>query len=246
MARFFFFLLCLELGCLAIRPTAPCVTGRLRAAQNGNSRPGHASLSSTSRIHVWRGACAAWTLRSFSKTVRGMGEKNRHTNLQVQARAALVPLKRGVGELLVVDLIDGAVDEHGRGHQRRRREGLPLVGRSPRDDMHHARGRRVGGSGRAPSRKIFAPPPRVVRPVARDVHGRSVRRLARCAPVDCRHRWSMCLLASQNRVQSRQLLQRRSDDSCRARCGWRIHLCAGARRRELWHATSAQSSSWNF
>ena len=29
MARFFFFLLCLELGCLAIRPTAPCVTGRL-------------------------------------------------------------------------------------------------------------------------------------------------------------------------------------------------------------------------
>ena len=37
-----------------------------------------------------------------------------------------MPLKRGVGELLVVDLIDGAVDEHGRCHQRRRREGLPL------------------------------------------------------------------------------------------------------------------------
>ena len=145
-------------------------------------------------------------------------------------RGAWLP-RRGGGELLVVDLIDGAVDEHGRGHQRRRREGLPLVGRSPRDDMHDARGRRVGGSGRAPSREIFAPPPRV-RPVARDVHGRRVRRLARCTPIDSRHRWSMCLLASQNRVQSRQLLQRRSYDSCGARCGWRIHLCAVARRRE--------------
>ena len=32
MARFFFFLLCFkfELGCLAIRPTAPCVTERAR------------------------------------------------------------------------------------------------------------------------------------------------------------------------------------------------------------------------
>ena len=28
MARLFFFLLCLELGCLATRPTAPCVTER--------------------------------------------------------------------------------------------------------------------------------------------------------------------------------------------------------------------------
>ena len=238
MALLFFFLLCLELGCLAIRPTAPCVTGRLRAAQNGNSRPGHASLSSTSRIHVWRGACAAWTLRSFSKTVRGMGEKNRHTNLQVQARAALVPLKRGVGELLVVDLIDGAVDEHGRGHQRRRREGLPLVGRSPRDNMHDARRRRVG---RAPP-CVLAPP--CVRTVMRNVHRRRrPRRLARCAPVDCRHRWSMCLLASQNRVQSRQLLQRRSNDSCRARCGRRIHLCAVARGVEKLHAQQWPSSA---
>ena len=238
MARLFFFSLCLELGCLAIRPTAPCVTGRLRAAQNGNSRPGHASLSSTSRIHVWRGACAAWTLRSFSKTVRGMGEKNRHTNLQVQARAAL-GAARGVGELLVVDL--RAVDEHGRRHQRRRREGLPLVGRSPRDNMHHARRRRVG---RAPP-CVLAPP--CVRTVARDVHGRRARRrLARSAPVDdrrhrwrslCllaiqnapiddrRHRWrSLCLLATQDGVQSRQLLQRGGNDSCRARRGWRIHL----------------------
>ena len=227
MARLFFFSLCLELGCLAIRPTAPCVTGRLRAAQNGNSRPGHASLSSTSRIHVWRGACAAWTLRSFSKTVRGMGEKNRHTNLQVQAPAALCAVP-GVGELLVVDLIDGAVDEHGRCHQRRRREGLPLVGRSPRDNMHDARRRRVG---RAPP-CVLAPP--CVRTVMRNVHRRRrPRRLARCAPVDCRHRWSMCLLASQNRVQSRQLLQRRSDDSCRARCGWRIHAMRRRSGREL-------------
>jgi len=145
----------------------------------------------------------------------------------------------GVDELLVVDL--RAVDEHGRRHQRRRREGLPLVGRSPRDNMHHARRRRVG---RAPP-CVLAPP--CVRTVARDVHGRRARRrLARSAPVDdrrhrwrrrCllaiqnapiddrRHRWrSLCLLASQNRVQSRQLLQRRSNDSCGARCGWRIHL----------------------
>ena len=220
MARFFFLL-------ASTRPTAPCLIERLRAAQNGKSRPGHASLSSTSRIHVWRGACAAWTLRSFSKTVRGMGEKNRHTNLQVQARAALVPLKRGVGELLVVDLIDGAVDEHGRCHQRRRREGLPLVGRSPRDNMHDARGRRVG---RAPP-CVLAPP--CVRTVMRNVHRRRCpRRLARSAPIDdCGHRWRMCLLASQNRVQSRQLLQRRSYDSCGARCGWRIHLCVVGRRR---------------
>ena len=217
MARLFFFSLCLELGCLAIRPTAPCVTGRLRAAQNGNSRPGHASLSSTSRIHVWRGACAAWTLRSFSKTVRGMGEKNRHTNLQFQSPAALCAVP-GVGELLVVDL---AVDEHGRRHQRRRREGLPLVGRSPRDNMHHARRRRVG---RAPP-CVLAPPR--VRTVARDVHGRRARRrLARSAPIDdCGHRWrSLCLLANQEAVQSRQLLQRGGDDSCRARRGWRIHF----------------------
>ncbi|CAH0377885.1 unnamed protein product, partial [Pelagomonas calceolata] len=147
----------------------------------------------------------------------------RHTNLQVQARAALVPLKRGVGELLVVDLIDGAVDEHGRCHQRRRREGLPLVGRSPRDNMHDARRRRVG---RAPP-CVLAPP--CVRTVMRNVHRRRrPRRLARCAPIDDRrHRWRrMCLLASQNRVQSRQLLQRRSYDSCGPRCGWRIHLFA--------------------
>ena len=79
MARFFFFLLCLELGCLDPADGA---------AQNGKSRPGHASLSSTSRIHVWRGACAAWTLRFLLKNGQ-RGGKNRHTNLQVQARAAL-------------------------------------------------------------------------------------------------------------------------------------------------------------
>ena len=227
MARLFFFSLCLELGCLAIRPTAPCVTGRLRAAQNGNSRPGHASLSSTSRIHVWRGACAAWTLRSFSKTVRGMGEKNRHTNLQVQAALGAA---RGVGELLVVDL---AVDQHGRRHQRRRREGLPLVGRSPRDNMHHARRRRVG---RAPP-CVLAPPR--VRTVARDVHGRRrPRRLARSAPIDdCGHRWrSLCLLANQEAVQSRQLLQRGGNYGCWARRGWRIHAMRRARQHEAQHA----------
>ena len=157
------------------------------------------------------------------KPLEGMKEKNRHTNLQVQARAALVPLKRGVGELLVVDLIDGAVDEHGRGHQRRRREGLPLVGRSPRDNMHDARRRRVG---RAPP-CVLAPP--CVRTVMRNVHRRRCPRRLACSAY-CRHRWRMCLLASQNRVQSRQLLQRRSNDSCRARCGWRIHLCVAARR----------------
>jgi hypothetical protein len=99
--------------------------------------------------------------------------------------------------------------------------------------MHDARRRRVG---RAPP-CVLAPP--CVRTVMRNVHRRRrPRRLARCAPVDCRHRWSMCLLASQNRVQSRQLLQRRSDDSCRARCGWRIHLLRRRSARSK-HATSA-------
>ena len=213
MARFFF-LLCLE-----------CVIERLRAAQNGKSRPGHASLSSTSRIHVWRGACAAWMLRFLLANGQRGGE-NRHTNLTgTGPRGAWVP-RRGVGELLVVDLIDGAVDEHGRGHQRRRREGLPLVGRSPRDNMHDARRRRVG---RAPP-CVLAPP--CVRTVMRNVHRRRCpRRLACSAPIDDRrHRWRMCLPAIQNRVQSRQLLQRRSNDSCRARCGWRVHLCVAARR----------------
>ena len=137
-------------------------------------------------------------------------------------RGAWLP-RRGVGELLVVDLIDGAVDEHGRGHQRRRREGLPLVGRSPRDNMHDARRRRVG---RAPP-CVLAPP--CVRTVMRNVHRRRCPRRLACSAY-CRHRWRMCLLASQNRVQSRQLLQRRSNDSCRARCGWRVHLCVAARR----------------
>ena len=97
--------------------------------------------------------------------------------------------------------------------------------------MHHARRRRVG---RAPP-CVLAPP--CVRTVMRNVHRRRrPRRLARCAPVDCRHRWSMCLLASQNRVQSRQLLQRRSDDSCGARRGWRIHAMRRARQHEAQHA----------
>ena len=136
----------------------------------------------------------------------------------------------GGRELLVVDL---AVDQHGRRHQRRRREGLPLVGRSPRDNMHHARRRRVG---RAPP-CVLAPP--CVRTVARDVHGRRARRrLARSAPIDdCGHRWrSLCLLANQEAVQSRQLLQRGGNYGCWARRGWRIHAMRRARQHEAQHA----------
>ena len=178
-----------------------------------------------------------------------------HTNLQVQARAALGAAP-GVGELLVVEF---AVDEHGRRHQRRRREGLPLVASGP-EDVHHARRRRVG---RAPP-CVLAPP--CVRTVARDVHGRRARRrLARSAPVDdcghhwrrrCllaiqnapiddrRHRWrSLCLLGIQDGVQSRQLLQRLGNDSCRARRGWRIHAMRRARQHKAQHAQSKASST---
>ena len=206
----------------------------------GISRPGaHAGLSSTParKSAVTRSACAAWTLRGhFSKTIcrNAAGEKNRRQTTRNRPLRRLVP-RGGVSGLRVVDL---AVDEHGRRHQRRRRAVFHWS-EDPGPRTYHARRR-----SRRTSAAVRTCRPSASVPWRGTVHGRRARRRLLAASAQ-----SMIdgiagggvPPCNQDGVQSRQLLQRRSNYGASAsRVAYSFYASRAA--AEVQRAYSAGSS----